>query len=79
MKGAFFNRRTLIFDGILVVVFFLFISEVLRPFVPAQTELWTTVFAYLGGLCLTGVFFLGLQMFRATLTDQRQRRRARRR
>ncbi len=74
-KGRkFFNIKTLIFDGVITLIFFVFISAILKSFVPAQSETNITIFALFGGFCLASLFFLALQMFRATLTDQLRRK-----
>lgn len=72
-KKSFFSPKTLLFDGVLTVGFLFFISEKLQAFVPAHTEVYRQAFAFFGGVCLTGVFFMALQMFRVTLTDQLRR------
>jgi len=66
----------IVFDLLLTGLFFVFMTYVLRPFVPAQTEFYTWLFSGFTALPLTGVFWLATQMFRVTLTDQMRRKKA---
>jgi len=67
------SPKTILFDLMLTGLFFLFMTWVLRPFVPAQTPFLIWFFAGFTALPLTGVFWLASQMFRVTLTDQLRR------
>ena len=62
---------TLIVDFILVAAFFAFLFTLLRSHVPSNDPTMVTVWAALGSLCLTGVFWLCVQMFRVVLRAQR--------
>ncbi len=59
-----------VLDAVLVVGFFLISFLVLRPSVPVYTPLWVNFWSILGGLCMTGVFWLAMQMFKVVLFDQ---------
>ncbi|MEM0966750.1 MAG: hypothetical protein AAGJ81_11430 [Verrucomicrobiota bacterium] len=67
---------TILIDLALTGAFFVFMTVMLRPFVPAQTPLYVWGFAAFTALPLTGVFWLASQMFRVTLTDQLRRSKA---
>ena len=67
------SPKTILFDLVLTGIFFLFMTWVLRPFVPAQSAFVIWFFAGFTALPLTGVFWLACQMFRVTLTDQLRR------
>lgn len=67
------SPKTILFDLVLTGLFFLFMTYMLRPFVPAQTPAIIWFFAGFTALPLTGVFWLATQMFRVTLTDQLRR------
>ena len=73
-QKSFFSVKILLFDALLTIGFLLWISGKLRPLVPAHTEFYAKLFALFGGVCLSGVFFLAVQMFRVTLKDQLRRR-----
>ena len=67
------TRNGVVIDLILTTIIFCFLSWILRPYVPAQTEVYTNVFAVFTASCLTGLFWLVLQMFRVVYTDMRIR------
>lgn len=69
------TRNGVVIDLILTAIIFCFLSWILRPYVPAQTEVYTNVFAVFTASCLTGLFWLVLQMFRVVYTDMRIRNR----
>jgi len=68
------SRRRAAFNLVLTILWFAFFSWALRGFVPARTEPNITIFAVLTASCLTGVFWLALNMFSTVLVDQRRRR-----
>jgi hypothetical protein len=74
-ENKFTSPATILFDLALTGLFFVFMTVVLRPFVPAQTPLLVWFFAGFTALPLTGIFWLATQMFRVTLTDQLRRKR----
>jgi cytochrome b561 len=61
---------SLIIDLVLLVAFFAFIFSVLRSHVPSNDPKMITLWAALATSCLTGVFWLALQMFRVVLRAQ---------
>mgnify|MGYP001353210885 CR=1 FL=1 len=69
------TRNGVVIDLILTAIIFCFLSWILRPYVPAQTEVYTNVFAVFTASCLSGLFWLVLQMFRVVYTDMRIRNR----
>ncbi len=52
---------------------FLFFLWILRPHVPAQSELYRWIFATLPATALTLTFYLCLAMYRVTVNDHRKR------
>lgn len=58
-----------IFDALLSIAFFIFMTYVLMPHVPSED---TNVILFIAGMtsfCMTGVFWLAANMFRVTLVD----------
>lgn len=58
-------------DAVLVVVFFAYMYGVLSPHVTSNDPKMIMIWGALTTSCLTGVFWLALQMFRVTLRAQR--------
>jgi hypothetical protein len=65
---------SLVVDLILVVAFFLYMYRVLAPHVPSQDPKMIALWGVLGSSCLTGVFWLALQMLRVVVRAQRRAR-----
>ncbi|MDB6126725.1 MAG: hypothetical protein JWM35_621 [Verrucomicrobia bacterium] len=63
---------SLIVDVILVVAFSLYMFSVLKTHVPSTDPKMILIWGILGTSCLTGVFWLALQMFRVVLRAQRE-------
>jgi hypothetical protein len=59
-------------DAVLVAGFFFFMYGVLAPHVPSNDPRMIRLWGSITTLCLTGVFWLALQMFRVTLRAQRK-------
>ena len=57
----------LIVDLFLTVAFWVFMSGVLRPHVPSEVPFWINLWSCLTAACISGVFFIALQMFRLVL------------
>ena len=58
-----------IFDALLSIAFFIFMTYVLMPHVPSED---TNVILFIAGMtsfCMTGVFWLATNMFIVTLVD----------
>lgn len=62
-----------IINLILTALVFLFWAWILRPYVPAKTELNQWILASFAGIALTVTFYFALNMFRVTLNDHKQR------
>lgn len=63
---------SLVVDAILVLGFFAFMFGLLKSHVPSNDKGMITLWAALGSACMSGVFWLALQMFRAVLNFQRR-------
>ena len=61
-------------DAILVVAFFLFIYTVVAPHVPSNDGRMIKLWGALTAACMSGVFWLSIQMFRVGLRAQRESR-----
>ena len=62
---------SLIIDAILVVAFAVYMFGVLKSHVPSTDPKMILIWGVLTTACLTGVFWLALQMFRVVLKAQR--------
>lgn len=72
MKPKLITKQAVAIDLVLTVVFFLWITSILKKHVPWQEAGDEAVLlgaAYCGA-CLAGVFWLALNLFRVTLADQ---------
>ena len=65
---------SLVIDAVLVIAFFAFMSGILRPHVPSNDPKMITLWAALAASCISGVFWLCIQMFRVVLKGQRAAR-----
>ncbi len=65
------SPASLVVDLALVVAFFTYLFSVLKPHVPSNDPHMITLWGALGAACMTGVFWLALQMFRVVLKAQR--------
>ena len=61
---------SLIVDAILVIGFFVFMFTLLRPHVPSNSTRDVVIWAGLTSACMSGVFWLTIQMFRVVLRAQ---------
>lgn len=57
-------------DAVLVIAFFLFIYWLVSPHVPSKDASMILLWGGLCSACMTGVFWLCIQMFRVTLRAQ---------
>ncbi len=64
-----------VLDLVLAAGFFVFITSILLGHSPATDPLVRYATAGFTGFCLTGVFWMAVQLFRVTLADQLIRRR----
>jgi hypothetical protein len=62
---------SLVVDAILVVGFFAFIFTIVAPHVPTNDKSMMILWGGLCAACMTGVFWLCVQMFRVVLRAQR--------
>jgi hypothetical protein len=62
-------------DAVLVIGFFLFIYSLVSPHVPSNDRSMIMLWGGAGAACMTGVFWLCVQMFRVVLRAQRADRR----
>jgi hypothetical protein len=69
------SPASLIVDAILVVGFFLFMYWLVAPHVPSNDKSMILLWGGMGSACMTGVFWLCVQMFRVVLRAQRADRR----
>lgn len=58
-------------DVVLMAAFFVFMFGVLKPHVPSNDPKMITLWAALATACMTGVFWLCIQMFRVVFRFQR--------
>ncbi len=65
---------SLVVDLILLVVFSVFMYKWLAPHVPSNDPAMIRLWGALTTSCMTGVFWLALQMFRVTFAFQRASR-----
>ena len=69
------SPASLLVDAILVVGFFVFIYTIVAPHVPSNDKGMILLWGGLCAACMTGVFWLCIQMFRVVLRAQRAERR----
>lgn len=61
-------------DAVLTLAVFTFFLLIFRSHVPSQNPKWIYIWAAYGSACMTGVFWLALQMFRVVVHFQRENR-----
>lgn len=57
-------------DAVLTLAVFAFLTWILRTHVPSNDPFYIWLWGAIGASCLTGVFWLALQMFRSVLRLQ---------
>jgi hypothetical protein len=67
---------SLVVDAVAVLAFFIFLFGLLRPHVPSTDPRMVILWAGLTSACMSGVFWLALQMFRVVLAAQRASRKS---
>ncbi|RFC49999.1 MAG: hypothetical protein DUW69_000769 [Verrucomicrobia bacterium] len=67
----FTTPLSLVVDVVLLVLFFAYLFSVLKSHVPSNNPKLITLWAALAASCLTGVFWLALQMFRVVFRAYR--------
>ena len=61
-------------DAVLVILFFIYMYSVVSTHVPSSSHRMIMLWGAITALCLTGVFWLALQMFRVVFRFHRQQR-----
>ena len=74
-EQKFTSPASLVVDAVLVVGFFLFIYRMIAPHVPSNDKTMILFWGGMGAACMTGVFWLCIQMFRVVLRAQRAKNR----
>ncbi len=69
--GKLTSPVSLVIDAILVAGFFGFMFSLLKSHVPSNDPKMIFIWAFLSAGCMSGVFWLSIQMFRVVLTAQR--------
>ncbi len=67
----FTSPLSLVVDVVLMVLFFAYLFSVLKSHVPSGNPKMIILWAALAASCLTGVFWLALQMFRVVFRAYR--------
>lgn len=67
------SPASLLVDAIVVGTFFVFMFTILRGHVPSANPLWINFWGVAVAGCMSGVFWLAVQMFRVVLRAQRER------
>jgi hypothetical protein len=62
---------TIAVDLVLVAVFFFFMFGWVKPHVPSYDPKFVFLFGALTSLCITGVFWLAIQMFRVVVAGEK--------
>lgn len=74
-QQKFTTPASLVVDAILVIAFFIGMYLWVSPHVPSNDKNMLLLWGGLSSACLTGVFWLCIQMFRVVLRAQRADRR----
>ena len=77
-ETKFTSPVSLLVDAVLVIAFFLFIYSIVAPHVPSNEKRYILIWGGLCAACMTGVFWLCVQMFRVVLRAQLAERRGNR-
>ena len=71
VQAKSFTPVSLAVDAVLVIAFFALMFNVLQSHVPSLKESHIRFWAAFGAACMSGVFWLCIQMFRVVLRAQR--------
>lgn len=63
---------SILIDAILVIGFFVYMFGVLKPHVPSNDPKMITLWALLTSACMSGTFWICIQMFRVVFRAQRE-------
>ena len=66
------SPTSLFVDAVLVVAFFVFIYGIVKSHVPSSNPRMIRLWGGLTAACMSGVFWLCIQMFRVVLKAQRE-------
>ena len=69
-EQKFTTPASLLVDAILCIAFFIGLYLWVSPHVPSNDKMWIMVWGGLTAACMTGVFWLCIQMFRVVLRAQ---------
>jgi hypothetical protein len=69
-----FTPASLVVDAILVLGFFSFMFVILQPHVPSNEMKYVYLWSGLTAACMSAVFWLCVQMFRAVFRFQHQKK-----
>jgi hypothetical protein len=70
------SPASLAVDAILVIAFFLYIFSLVKVHVPSNDPKMILLWGGMCAACMTGVFWLALQMFRVVLRNHRAARKS---
>jgi RsiW-degrading membrane proteinase PrsW (M82 family) len=70
-ESKFITPASLIVDAILVIGFFALMFSLFRIHVPSNDPKFITLWAALSAACISGVFWLAIQMFRVVYRAQK--------
>jgi hypothetical protein len=59
-------------DAVLVIAFFFYLYSLVSPHVPSNNPKWILIWGGLTAACMSGVFWICIQMFRVVLRAQRE-------
>ncbi len=59
-------------DAVLVLAFFAYLYHLVSPHVPSNDPKWIMIWGGLCAACMSGVFWLCIQMFRVVFRAQRE-------
>lgn len=75
-EQKFTSPTSLVVDAILVIGFFVYMYGVLKGHVPSNDPQMIALWAALTSACMSGVFWLAVQMFRVVFRAQREANKA---
>lgn len=67
------SKSGIVLDIVLSIIFFIYMTKVCIPHVPAQTTQMQVLFGSFTAVPLTYTFWMAIQFFRVTFVDQRRR------
>ena len=75
-KQPLFSFKGVVIDVILSIIFFFFMREILVSHVPSQDSKTIIIVSCMTSFCMTGVFFIAINMLRVTWVDYNQRQKS---